>query len=917
MANFSALKQSIQNYIKQNGNKEITGAILQNILLSMVTTMGDGAINDNASDISDIKGDVQDIDSFISAITTRLNTGALYAGYATPSTTPAALTSQEVFYLATQAGTYTNFHFNGGDDPIVLTKDGIYFIVSGTDDDDWNAEPMLQLDDVPIASSNNAVKSGGVESVLFHQTFSKNVAVTASGQTSIDTREFDYGAKVAVRIVSNTATLAETAIIGIGITKTDSSTIYKIISTSWTIFETTESLPFNSIYAYISGEITQAGRVTLEIIFKDAFNANIFDTQPVQNSSNAIESGAVYTSVSELNHSIENSKKAPAPFDEVENPSVISGYYISTDGSLVSASDIFNTYSFPVSTGQFVKVVHNAHYSPVAYAYAFYSSSALSSSTLVLKGPRMDTVVDDNLIIQVPEGATYIGVSRQVTTSFEFYIGIANSKDVAAAISDIYDSIDENVDNLQSQLNDKPDYDDITFADWEDVEPAGDPISSRYIASDGSLVNPSLSIFRVYSFPVTPGDTVKIHCALSAGASYAYAFYNSNSYSSSTAVEVGPAVTAFVDPTTVIVPDNAAYILIQQFDGSDYGLQKKQASIPIKDVVSEMQSDIKGVMEHPINLSRFDVGGTLPSGYAASWITINRRMDEEFDSVLNFCNKTYPNLTNKWFDLYSVGKHTRGVDGVSKCETYIDWTTINGLSTSDALMMAVIVGAVNNIDGDNTTVKWHTGGAHAYGDSAIGVTPTMRELSNIVRVDGKTIAVGETNIKGNKCTIDVINNVQGYNTCKEDGTGREIIQQRYHVEVTNDYCEVVTELVALEEVIVYGSNVVTGIGMTDMQYRFIGSDSKRGLYTYNGSGNVPLNGDCKIDTLRVEKDGYIFDVEYDLDYGLGNKLMSETYNLFVTNAAKAYFANIPSESNIHLNEGDSINWRVRLKIRKA
>lgn len=455
---------------------------------------------------------------------------------------------------------------------------------------------------------------------------------------------------------------------------------------------------------------------------------------------------------------------------------------------------------------------------------------------------------------------------------------------------------------------------------WENVSPIGEPLSSKYINYNGELVDPSINSFKVYSFSVTPGDTVKIHCALSAGSSYAYAFYNSNSYSSSTAVGVGPAVTAFVDPTTVIVPNNAAYILIQQFNGSDYGLQKRGIAL-IKDMIPGMVSDIKHIQENtvecPLNVSRFDVGGTLPAGHKASWITINRRMDEEFDSVLNFCNKYYPNLTNKWFDFYSVGKHIRGVDGVSKCDNYTDWSTINSLSTSDALMMAVIVGAVNNIDGDNTTVKWHTGGAHAYGDSATGATPTMRELSNIVRVDGKSIAIGEKNIKGNKCTIDVINNVQGYNTCKEDGTGREIVQQRYHVEVTNDYCEVVTELVALEEVIVYGSNVVTGIGMSNMQYRFIGSDSKRGLYTYNGSGNVPSNGDSKIDTLRVEKDGYVFDVEYDLDYGLGNKLMDETYNCFVTNAAKAYFANIPTESNIHLNEGDSINWRVRLNIRKA
>lgn len=45
MANFSSLKQSIQNYIKENGNKEITGNLLQEILLSMVLLMGDQAIN--------------------------------------------------------------------------------------------------------------------------------------------------------------------------------------------------------------------------------------------------------------------------------------------------------------------------------------------------------------------------------------------------------------------------------------------------------------------------------------------------------------------------------------------------------------------------------------------------------------------------------------------------------------------------------------------------------------------------------------------------------------------------------------------------------------------------------------------------------------------------------------------------------
>lgn len=45
MADFTALKTAIQQYIAQNGNKEITGNLLQTILLAMVQSMGDQAIN--------------------------------------------------------------------------------------------------------------------------------------------------------------------------------------------------------------------------------------------------------------------------------------------------------------------------------------------------------------------------------------------------------------------------------------------------------------------------------------------------------------------------------------------------------------------------------------------------------------------------------------------------------------------------------------------------------------------------------------------------------------------------------------------------------------------------------------------------------------------------------------------------------
>lgn len=75
MGNYEQLKQAVSNVIKNNGNMEITGDILQNTLLSIISTVGGNAT---------------------------------FAGIATPSTNPGT-PDQNVFYLASQNGTYSNF----------------------------------------------------------------------------------------------------------------------------------------------------------------------------------------------------------------------------------------------------------------------------------------------------------------------------------------------------------------------------------------------------------------------------------------------------------------------------------------------------------------------------------------------------------------------------------------------------------------------------------------------------------------------------------------------------------------------------------------------------------------------------------------------------------------------------------------
>ena len=75
MANWSILKAAIAKSIKNNSNQEITGQVLQNVLNNIVSSVGENST---------------------------------FAGIATPTTNPGA-PDGNVFYLATEAGTYSNF----------------------------------------------------------------------------------------------------------------------------------------------------------------------------------------------------------------------------------------------------------------------------------------------------------------------------------------------------------------------------------------------------------------------------------------------------------------------------------------------------------------------------------------------------------------------------------------------------------------------------------------------------------------------------------------------------------------------------------------------------------------------------------------------------------------------------------------
>ena len=102
---YDQIKESIKAVIKENGNYEITGNVLQAVLLSMVDTLGP---------------EYQ------------------FLGIATKSTVPVVVEGNS-FYITAEVGTYTNFK-NSGNTAITVNRLGILKSTNGTA---WNFTPIF------------------------------------------------------------------------------------------------------------------------------------------------------------------------------------------------------------------------------------------------------------------------------------------------------------------------------------------------------------------------------------------------------------------------------------------------------------------------------------------------------------------------------------------------------------------------------------------------------------------------------------------------------------------------------------------------------------------------------------------------------------------------------------------------------
>lgn len=216
------------------------------------------------------------------------------------------------------------------------------------------------------------------------------------------------------------------------------------------------------------------------------------------------------------------------------------------------------------------------------------------------------------------------------------------------------------------------------------------------------------------------------------------------------------------------------------------------------------------------------------------------------------------------------------------------------------------VRAVNNIDGDNFDGGgeynvYFTGGNHQYNNTGVGSTPTARQISLKFFANDNEVFEGDYGF-ANNVKIEWVNRVQGYNTTKSDGTGREIIEEKHTLVIDGERFNEHAQITALEDVIFkryYGLQFVRN----DIKYpniRYVGAVN-RGVYSGNidsNSGNKVTNGVFAFGT----NDKIMLEIDTKYDLGKRELCDNNTNGFFTTTSKKSYGYLISEETAISENE---------------
>lgn len=176
---YENLKSAIKQAIKQNGNQEITGNLLQSTLLNIVNTLG-----------ADYK----------------------FLGFASPSTVPPTSEEGNLFYFAIKPGNYSNFKTNTGN-LVITIENGVFFFTKNATDSYWNSNKVFEIVQA-IGEAEDKVMSQKATSTAIEAV--KNRAEAVEKAVIFDVSAYNNGAVFeslsALLSASNLSTLIPTEV---------------------------------------------------------------------------------------------------------------------------------------------------------------------------------------------------------------------------------------------------------------------------------------------------------------------------------------------------------------------------------------------------------------------------------------------------------------------------------------------------------------------------------------------------------------------------------------------------------------------------------------------------------------------------------------------------------------------------------
>lgn len=205
-------------------------------------------------------------------------------------------------------------------------------------------------------------------------------------------------------------------------------------------------------------------------------------------------------------------------------------------------------------------------------------------------------------------------------------------------------------------------------------------------------------------------------------------------------------------------------------------------------LASEINNRLKEVEKSLITSNNYNV-------YAKKINETNHAILFKYNSSLDLCIEfARCGVSN----LYQI-KHMYTTPNTNeKCGGSFDNLTIFKSTVSDWLS-PYKVRAINNINGDNISSLNYTGGWHGYnGDQTGGATGSF--ISARCYVDNVELTSTNQVLGGNEIKIIVKNRINGYNTAKSDGTGRNIIEETITYKITQGRIDVTNVIEALEKV---------------------------------------------------------------------------------------------------------------------